>query len=161
MMGAKPTWGLGFPMKGAMCPGFTNSAGAPFVSDTRGTSMGTARSTGAFTIGERKGFLKAALGLLNAPGLLKGALTPTAGLTTTVLVDLGDSGATRAGSSSSAMSSAPPHTGCWHPEISSESFKFRKFGISVLKEIATTRSHDASLSSPHRHHAAQERQAQA
>jgi hypothetical protein len=36
---------------------------------------------------------------------LKGALTPTAGLTT-VLVGLGDSGATRAGSSSSAMSSA-------------------------------------------------------
>ena len=126
MMGAKPTWGLGFPMKGAMCPGFKNSAGAPSLSDTRGTSMGTARSTGAFTIGERKGFLKAAFGLMNAPGLLKGALTPTAGLTT-VLVDLGDSGATRAGSSSSAMSSAPPHTGCWHPEISSESFKFRKF----------------------------------
>ena len=104
-MGAKPTWGLGFPMKGAMCPGFTNSAGAPFVSDTRGTSMGTARSTGAFTIGERKGFLKAAFGLMNAPGLLKGALTPTAGLTT-VLVGLGYSGATRAGSSSSAMSSS-------------------------------------------------------
>ena len=89
-------------MTGAICPAINDFAGAPSVSDMRATNVGTTRSTGAFIMGERKGFLKAAPGFA-PPGLLKGALTPSAGLAMG-LVDLGDNGAPRAGSSSSAMS---------------------------------------------------------
>ena len=105
------------PMSGVICPAINDFAGAPSVSDTCATDVGTTRSTGAFIMGERKGLLKAAPGFA-PPGLLKGALTPSAGLAMG-LVDLGDNGAPRAGSSSSAMSALQ----VWHgvPTIASVS----------------------------------------